>query len=341
MELQSADDIRTVLATPLAVKSLNLSLTARRLATTTEMARLQVLHLRDVPLLLTPEVALATFGPSVAPFGEIVELQRDINPRYPLVHNGKYRLVVRLADAFSRPFRFALIPRPTSGAAISATPRYMLVITVPLRLSAARTTSTSSATVIGDPPTPTESCSATSEPGTPPDQTALPSATVPTVRAPSPVKIPRPTRKLPVRLPPDTTPTTSARSPTRGRSTVPKRQASRTPPPGPPPSSALPRRRASASPHKLVRINATLPPVVDFPGEEPNQPSWRSPERVEDWFLFFQRSVSHVFCVSETFTFSPELRSYVYDTWVAINPEGGAIVAAHTAGYLMEKSPSL
>ncbi|KAK9477575.1 hypothetical protein V1514DRAFT_368500 [Lipomyces japonicus] len=97
MELQSADDVRTVLATPLAVESLNRSLTACRLAITAEMARLQVL-LRDVPLFLTPEVALATFGLSVAPFGEIVELQRDINPRYPLVHNGKYRLVVRLAD---------------------------------------------------------------------------------------------------------------------------------------------------------------------------------------------------------------------------------------------------
>ncbi|KAK9476943.1 hypothetical protein V1514DRAFT_344187 [Lipomyces japonicus] len=34
MELQSADDVRTVLATPLAVESLNLSLTAHRLATT-------------------------------------------------------------------------------------------------------------------------------------------------------------------------------------------------------------------------------------------------------------------------------------------------------------------
>ncbi|KAK9475648.1 hypothetical protein V1514DRAFT_23016 [Lipomyces japonicus] len=322
MELQSADDVRTVLATPLAVESLNLSLTARRLATTAEMARLQVLHLRDVPLLLTSEVALATFGPSVAPFGEIVELQRDINPRYPLVHNGKYRLVVRLADV-RKPMPHALTithkgvlttipvrfdPKANIGGCYfchsplharqnctvapqcfhcgsrghhskrcPSRPRTSSPSPTPGETStaesAARTTSTSSATVIGDLPTPTESCSASSEPGTPPDQTALPSATVPTVRALYPVKIPRPTRKPPVQLPPDTTLATSARSPTRGRSTVSKRQASRTPPPGPPPSSASPRRRVSASPHKLVRINATLPPVLDPPGEEPNQPA--------------------------------------------------------------------
>ncbi|KAK9479441.1 hypothetical protein V1514DRAFT_319203 [Lipomyces japonicus] len=108
LKLQSATEVSTVLATPLEIQSHKISLAARRLATSAEMARFQVLQLRDVPLLLTPEIVTAVFTPAVAPYEEIVELQRDIDPLYPLLHNGQYRLVVRLTDV-RKPATHALV----------------------------------------------------------------------------------------------------------------------------------------------------------------------------------------------------------------------------------------